>query len=393
MQHLFLTGIQRAWSERETRSVVPITAVHKNFLLTAAINPLPPGLINRLGGTSRIAEVLGVKDGKWTPEEIIGLLTPLPEKKFKLGLSIIEEQEKLRLGEVKRLAIALKQGVKAAGGRLAFIIPTTRSLRLNAAQVLFNQLTAGDNAEILLAQAGDKWYLARTVQSQNIQAYEQRDTAKPGRDPKVGMLPPKIAQMMINIVTEEVEGPVKILDPFCGTGTILQEGWLLGHHMLGSDASPSMVELARTNLDWLATHFSVKKELWPELLIQDTRQAWPSRLQQTITTVATEPYLGAPLDTPLPAAEIKQRFQELGELYQRSLFQLKEVLKPGGKVLFLLPAFRNQQEEWQLLPEARLDEIMKLGYRLVELKSAREEWIYGRPRALVGRELTLWIKV
>jgi tRNA G10 N-methylase Trm11 len=59
-----------------------------------------------------------------------------------------------------------------------------------------------------------------TIACQDIDAYTKRDTSK-SRDMVVGMMPPKLAQIMINLATE---GRKEIIyDPFCGLGTILIE--------------------------------------------------------------------------------------------------------------------------------------------------------------------------
>lgn len=45
---------------------------------------------------------------------------------------------------------------------------------------------------------GEKSYLTVTLACQDVDAYAKRDTEK-SRDMVVGMMPPKLCQMMINI--------------------------------------------------------------------------------------------------------------------------------------------------------------------------------------------------
>jgi tRNA G10 N-methylase Trm11 len=52
---------------------------------------------------------------------------------------------------------------------------------------------------------------------QNIDEYSKRDYSK-DRDMQIGMLPPKLSQMMINL-----SGGKTIYDPFVGLGTVLIE--------------------------------------------------------------------------------------------------------------------------------------------------------------------------
>jgi tRNA G10 N-methylase Trm11 len=68
-------------------------------------------------------------------------------------------------------------------------------------------------------------YLAVTLACQDIDAYAKRDTGK-SRDMVVGMMPPKLCQIMINIgfggIRDQADTRA-LYDPFCGLGTILIE--------------------------------------------------------------------------------------------------------------------------------------------------------------------------
>src|SRR5690606_25237485 len=96
--------------------------------------------------------------------------------------------------------------------------------------------------------------VAESIGAQNITALAARDQGRPKRDAFVGMLPPKLAQMMINMAgpltadpTQDLVQP-RILDPFCGTGVILQEAMLLRYGAYGTDLSEKMIRYSRDNL-------------------------------------------------------------------------------------------------------------------------------------------------
>jgi tRNA G10 N-methylase Trm11 len=60
----------------------------------------------------------------------------------------------------------------------------------------------------------------------------------------IGMLPPKLAQMMINLSLGNT-----IYDPFVGLGTVLIESVHMGNNrVFGSDLNPRMVTTANDNL-------------------------------------------------------------------------------------------------------------------------------------------------
>ena len=91
---------------------------------------------------------------------------------------------------------------------------------------------------------GRELVIALTEAIQDIDAYTARDRERPARSAKVGMLPPKLAQILVN----SAQGSA-IYDPFCGTGVILQEALLMGHEAYGSDLAAEMVDATRTNLE------------------------------------------------------------------------------------------------------------------------------------------------
>lgn len=94
-------------------------------------------------------------------------------------------------------------------------------------------------------------YIGKTVACQDIDDYTRRDTAK-SRDMEVGMMPPKLVQMMIHLALGKKDSSMKdvaIYDPFCGLGTTLIEAANMGiTKVIGSDASSRMSDATEKNL-------------------------------------------------------------------------------------------------------------------------------------------------
>ena len=70
--------------------------------------------------------------------------------------------------------------------------------------------------------------------------------------PFKAMVKPLTARAMINICSRGRER-LKVLDPFCGSGTFLVEGMVLGHDVYGVDVMPAYVVLSETKLDFFHT--------------------------------------------------------------------------------------------------------------------------------------------
>lgn len=93
------------------------------------------------------------------------------------------------------------------------------------------------------------FYFGKTLEVQDIDAYSKRDFSK-NRDMQVGMLPPKLCQMMINIWKESKDCESKnVYDPFVWLGTVLIEAlnmWI--PQVFWSDLSEKMVDESRKNI-------------------------------------------------------------------------------------------------------------------------------------------------
>lgn len=401
MKYIFVLGRHTALSEAEIKAVIGETGERFGRFLLMDVTPpptpglrragLPGDLIHRLGGIDRIVEVLSEKDHAFTAEEIVITLPHFEQTKITLGIS------GLSFNQAKSLGSALKRLLRQQNKSLRFITPKGKASLLNAAQVLFNSLLTSQNIELVFTELGGRFYVGKTVQIQDIQAYEQRDTARPVRDAKVGMLPPKLAQIMLNIAVGPTTG-LTIYDPFCGTGVVLQEGWLMGHTMIGSDSNPKMVAASEQNLEYLSEHYPLRLAALaqgkPRVFKHDVQQPFLENFRATIDAIVTEPYLGRPLSIPL--SPLRQGFggqaPQLMQLYKSFFTNAREILKPHGVILFLFPVFRQTDGSWAFFEEAFLDELAQLGYGRKQLGLRRDEAVYSRPDAVVGRELTLWQK-
>lgn len=367
-EYMFFLGSNPELSLLEIESLTG-----KRADIQEVLNPLLPETLDKLGGTDRVGIILAKQNSQYSPEQVLALLSPIP-RKWMLGLNTDEAFA----FEVKKLA-------QEQNSKIKFVLPKDKSKLLNAAQVIFNKLDQEPNAEINLIQREQEWLAVKTIWIQDIRSYEIRDTARPARFGKVGMLPPKLAQVMINLAVGNSPSTA-ILDPFCGMGTVLQEGQLMGYNMFGSDSSPEMIEATKQNLQWLSEHFQVSGDPNPEVFQHDARAAFGPEFTEKFEAIVTEPYLGPPRRSPLPSYP-----KELGQLYIQAFRNFLTVLKPGGKVVFIMPAFAQKRgRDFLFMPDSTLDDIEKIGYRRVQPLGPGKRILYARPDAWVGREITLW---
>lgn len=356
----------------------------------AVLIDLEPNLIdfNRLGGSIKLTRVLAeLPTTNWRDIEdylvktIGDQLKHVPEGKFKLGLSTYGLR--VRANEINASALRLKKLIKAEG-RSVRVVPN-KTPALNSAQVLHNSLTGATGWELVFYRSGNKTILAQTVAEQDIEAYSRRDQNRPMRDAKVGMLPPKLAQIIINLTCPPTGSTV--LDPFCGTGVVLQEALLMGYAVYGTDLEPRMIEYSRANLDWLHQqrdgNFDMRLEAGDA-----TKHRWqmPSAL-----VVAGETYLGKPLSKEPTPELLHTIMEECDRIHRGTLDNLHRQLPKGTRLCLAVPAWRVKNGFKHL---RTLDYLRELGYNRIELKFARaSELIYFREDQLVARELVILERV
>src|SRR3989338_5270601 len=170
--------------------------------------------------------------------------------KKQFGVSIYTLDPSIRYREeAQRIAFYIKKILQDQQQSVRAVVPQFPSQALSSVQVNENQLLT-KGAEIVVIGGTQRVFVGKTLTVQNYEDYGRRDYQRPSRDERVGMIPPKVAQAMVNLAGS-LKPLDQILDPFCGSGTILQEAILLGYKAVGSDIEQRMVENSEKNLEWL----------------------------------------------------------------------------------------------------------------------------------------------
>ena len=310
---------------------------------------LMPLDINQLGGSIKLAVEL-----EQSPLEF---LAGLPEGKITLGVS--DYSDKASQKSVSQEALKLKK-ILVRHGRSVRVVENKGAV-LSTATSLHNGLSGGNERKVELIKVDDGWY--RVIGVQDIDAYAKRDQARPTRDAKVGMLPPKLAQVLINLCGPLKPGSV-VLDPFCGTGVVLQEAILMGYSAYGTEISERMVEYSERNLKWLLRdrlrQWEQVSEVSPVTTGANERvekqpfqvsvgDATSFRWGRPIDAVACEGYLGKPFSKIPTEMELKTQKQECGAIVTGFLKNLAGQIKPGTPVVIAVPAWLRPDGSYERL--------------------------------------------
>lgn len=261
------------------------------------------------------------------------------EQKITFGISVYGSAN-LRPGDVNRLSLQLKQSVKQTGTSIRQI--ANKTVELNTAVSHHNKLGLHPRKiEIIIIIGKKTTLLTESIGAQNITALARRDQERPKRDAFVGMLPPKLALMMVNMaIGQSNPKTAQLLDPFCGTGVVLQEAYLRGLTAHGSDLNPKMVDFTKQNLAWLTdTHITKTGAIGTVEVGDAMKHTWA--MAKSITHVVCETYLGQPFSATPSPAKLREVQKNCQYIISSSLENLAKQVSPGTTFCVAVPAWRN----------------------------------------------------
>lgn len=234
----------------------------------------------------------------------------------------------------------------------------------------------------------DYIYFWNTIFVQDIDSYTKRDFWKT-RDMIVGMLPPKLSQIMINL-----SNWTTIYDPFCWLWTILLESTISwNEEVYWSDLSIEMVNTTIKNIEFIKNEFKNNLKKY-EVLKLDAKNIWNSPIlnNHKIDVIVTEWYLWEILSKlSIDVDKINKQRQNLSQIYEAFFSWLKKIWFNWNIVI----SFPFWEIKWKYNYFEEIYEvinryciILDLLPKNIDLKASRS-WslMYKRPDQTVWREI------
>ncbi len=367
-----------------------------------------------LGGTIKIIEIVDELEGTifqlhkvLTTEHLVAKYFAQTKAKINFGFSVYSTTHLVyaEINWLRNFAYQLKRYLK---NDYSVRYVDEKNFELSSVMVVNNRLVE-TGAEIVIIKQDKQFMIGRTITVQDFKSYVKRDMEKPSPDAKSGMLPPKLAQMMTNLTRGEQH--TNIFDPFCGSGVLLQEAWLLGLEIYGSDISEDAVAASKDNVAWLVkTHnTAATKDGKPVLkpvsveerikLADATKSRWAAANSDQ-TCIVTEPYLGPPQRGAVLYHNAQKIAAELEKLYLGFFTNLTRNYGKIGRVGIVLPVLKTNEG---LLYMSVLEQIEAMGFVRAEflpkeqakkepLATHRGGLLYSRPDQWVLREFFVFEK-
>lgn len=240
--------------------------------------------------------------------------------------------------------------------------------------------------ELNYIEAWNKIFFWETITYQDIDNYSSRDYGK-SRDMNIWMLPPKLAQMMINLTWNSSD---VIYDPFCWLGTVLIEAinsWY--KNILGSDLNPNMVNATNKNLS-----VYVDKTINVDIFEQDASKIGRlDFLKWSNISIVTEWYLGSIMTKwHMTLDKIKEERNKILSIYKGFFWDLSKINYKWEIVI----CFPFWQLMWKYVYFEEIYKLIKDSWFIA--KKLLPEWIefseskygsllYHRPNQQVWREI------
>ena len=421
--------------------------------------------IKQLGGTVKIFKLVGLSNTGLAKGISDLILTAKSEVATKVDFGISDYSKGKfdinHLGlEVKKI---LKPSLKSRfifvkeGRELTTIVSESNKLDDKGIEVgifsivsLFHGTTVentGVSNNRTIVQSNNELYLGQLVALSDPFAWSKRDYGKPGGDKYSGMLPPKLARIMINLALNEASKNIKsqianrkqiinskkensknvcdlefsacdfrpvVVDPFCGSGNIVIEAMILGCDVVASDISEKAVHNTESNLSWIKpqilnsksqtnSNFSnqknqngspTMKQLNNETIVSQsdaTKDDFLFPLQAKsykLAAIVAEPYLGEPKKFKPSKSAIIGEFNKLKEEYLGFFGNLANLLEAKSyklsAICLVFPLVESSDHGQVSLFRESVDEIKNLGYTV-----SRPPLVYGRDYQVVKREIVL----
>jgi len=414
MTYFFILGKNPTLSKAEIEAVLEfldyrfqIIDFSNNVLIVEIKNSLDIEKLNqRLGGTIKIGKILAKIDSLEVFEDKFFKLIKFGKGKIHFGFSLYGLADKINLQKylrkLKPVAMEIKRRLREEKNLNSRWV-VSKEPALSSVIVKKNQLLKygseicffiKDKPSFAKASEGMEILVGQTLAVQQFEEFGARDYNRPGRDQVSGMLPPKLARIMVNLA--QTKPDAKILDPFCGSGTILQEAIVLGYrNLIGSDNSDRAIEDTKKNLDWISKKFeAASSDPLTKLRVTasavkvfklDVKDLSSQFEPNSIEAIITEPLLGPPLSGKESQEKIKQIVKDLEKLYLSAFSEFIKVLCKGGKIVIVFPVFKfkNFTEKLNILPQ-----IEKMGFK----KENQAELIYSREKQHVWRQIFIFKK-
>lgn len=359
--------------------------VHGRYLYVVTDKTLDQNFLDKIGSVVSVFKRIKVAKEMLRADAIQQVLEERAMEKIYGKGHMYLDSNYLQFKDIRRCLTESKKSLLKKGVKVKF------RDKWSTAALWSDNWAGGEIVALKAIKFRTEFFLLELVAVQNITAYTKRDTDKPYRDAVLGMLPPKLAQSMLNIGLGESfwTNDMKVMDPFCGTGTVLIEAALHGLEVCGSDIQNVNVKGSLENFQYV-----MKKDV--DVRKMDARNL-DAEFIADVDLFVTEGYLGKPKKGNEFIDDLESESREIERLimdFMKNLVEKKSEQK--FSVVLCAPVFlRGFKGTEKVFMKKIVEKCRELGYidftllpkHILKGKKDTSSLLYSRSDQLVHRQI------
>jgi len=329
---VFGKSVKQAEAPIERVSVLHVEHITKDY-------------VRELAGTHKLAPLASMVDSAGGDQShLLDLLKSVLEEKSNVSLSGYDLEEE----EYEEMVRTMLDGLRESG------LKKVRLLRPKGNELMSEDILSRRAFDVVAFPYRSGYALGPTIWVPDSASMRRRGTRKPAPRPEIA-LSPRLARTLLNLAG--LRPGMTVLDPFCGSGTILMEAYGRSIRCLGLDSSASMVQEARENLRWSSggiagTRYDIRKGDATDLKLM--------LRGSKVDAVVTEPLLLPKLEARPKTATAHAMVEQSAIVYNDALASMSGSIVPGGRIVVVVPVILTMEgDEVTVALEGR-----RLGLRL-----------------------------
>ncbi|TXT61249.1 MAG: hypothetical protein BAJALOKI2v1_40041 [Promethearchaeota archaeon] len=239
--------------------------------------------------------------------------------------------------------------------------------------VIKYELLREDKAELLFGITEEGLYIGRTFTTDDPNFKKKVDEKRPFKEFK-SSISPKLAIMMLNFLgLHKNREKKRVLDPFCGNGTVLLFAYLEDFQIYGTDIDPEKINHTRRNLEWLSEELNLPpiNMLNERIKEMDIRKLSNKFEANYFDGIITEPHLGPYYTTEPYYNQVREKIEEeLTPMYNTIFEESYKILKPQRRIAIVSPSISVLDAEKDL--RINIEKIAQANnFKVIPLLSSR----------------------
>ncbi len=393
----YAKNFDSTWFDRKVKDSVFVLSNYKKNQVVSRFN--------RMGGSQKVAKVIDVV--LYTAEEFTIVSKLIIDKLVDLLLRFSDQNVNLKFvkinfyGNVENLDSAVlnrlvKEQVKKHDVKLKFVGQIKKPVGNSAtsAKVLKR---GGVEINVTIDNASLSVVFSETIAVQNYKLFEILEYQRPERDMKIGMMPIKLAFIMLNLA--KLKKDMGFWDPMVGLGTLIMAGQLFNVYAYGSDIDKNALRKAEANMLWFIRTGLVQQPRYRLFRFDVTKEMRSNKILRDIIrygrfdAIVTEGYLGDARYKPFNNKKhAVTAIRKLENLYVKLLRNTSSGILPGKMIVFTTPMYKYWDKEKKQYAWYQLEvPINKHRYRVVSFDTGPLVW--ENRRSNVARKINIVEKI